>query len=103
MQSLAACTPVITPLEVSQQRDGSSCGLFALEFCRVLCAADDDIGNEATLEQLRCVDTTGTRGWLRSLSNTLDVPMRNPSYRRSTAAKRQRTGGLEGVQFEVIE
>jgi hypothetical protein len=76
---------------VAQQSDGSSCGLFAIEFCKVLCAPGADVISESTRAQLLAVETTSTRQWLDRLSRTLDVPMRDPFFVRSSASKRNRT------------
>ena len=75
---------------VAQQKDSTSCGLFVTEFCRVLCTADADITTECTRLRLQQVETKQTREWLGRLCRTLDVPLSNPCYKRTTS-KRQRS------------
>ena len=81
-------------VEVAQQKDGSSCGLFVIEFCKVLAASngDDDfsVGSEIRA-QLLCTTVVDTREWLGKLSRTLDVSVRDPLFRRSRPVKRVRS------------
>ena len=74
----------------ARQNDSTSCGLFVAEFCRVLCAAHADITTEATRLHLQRAETKQTREWLGRLCRTLDVPLSDPCYNRSTH-KRQRS------------
>ena len=91
-QALAGGTRIVmNDLAVAQQKDNSSCGLFVIEYCRVLGEADADISTGATRERLQQVSTEGTRQWLCTLSRTLDIPQRDPLFQRSARAKRNRT------------
>lgn len=81
----------VKAVPVAQHSDVTSCGLFVIEFCRVLCAEGADITSEATRSQLHHVDTTRTRTWLGTFSRTTDVTLRDPLFIRSSASKRNRT------------
>ena len=84
---------------VAQQSDGSSCGLFAIEFCRVLC---DGVEQEHMASRLLQVNTVNTRAWLGTLSRNLDIPIRDPLFQRSSASAGSRTmwnAEVKGVQM----
>ena len=89
---LATTTSTNITLEavaVPKQNDSTSCGLFVAEFCRVLCAADADITTGATRVRLQQIETKQTREWLGRLCRTLDVPLSDPCYKRSTHKRQQ--------------
>ena len=79
----------------AQQQDGSSCGLFVIEFGKLLC---EDADERAGLLQ---VDTSATRAWLGTLSRTLDEPMRDPLFQRS-GTKRARDDVLDKSVREPV-
>ena len=91
-EALGDAEPItIEALPVAQQSDGTSCGLFVIEYCKVLCAEGADISSDATRLQLEQVDTTLTRTWLGKLARTLDKPLRDTLFKRSSIMKRRRT------------
>ena len=76
---LSLCTqltdrePQVEFVQVAQQSDGWSCGLFCIEFCRVLAQTGASMSAEATLAQLREVDVKETRAWLSWLNKTMGL------------------------------
>ena len=71
-------------VQTAQQDDGTSCGLFVIEFARLLASPAADITGSSTRRQLEQVSVAHTRQWLKMLSNTLgNAPA---PYARSVAA-----------------
>ena len=66
----------------------------------MLCATDADITAEATRVRLQQIETKQTREWLGRLCRTLDLPLSDPRYKRSTA-KGQRSGRVADCKMKV--
>ena len=86
-------------VQTAQQDDSTSCGLFVIEFARLLASSAADIMGSSTRRQLEQVSVADTRQWLSSLSHTLGNPpapyVRSVpavlSSKRKVRAKRQHT------------
>ena len=76
-------------LPTARQDDGSSCGLFVIEYARVLAQPSADITSTSTRRQLELVNTVNTRQWLHTLSNTLGNA--TSPHTRSPASTSNRT------------
>ena len=76
-------------LPAARQSDSSSCGLFVIEFCRVLCRAGADITGAYTRRLLQEVGVEETREWLGKLARTLGNV--HAPHARSPASTSNRT------------
>ena len=89
---LAETVPVVEFVQVAQQSDGWSCGLFCVEFCRVLTQPCASMSAEATLAQLREVEVKQTRAWLSWLNKTMGLHA-VPPPEEGARKKRKREDG----------
>ena len=83
-------------VEVSQQSEGWSCGLFCIEFCRVLA----QFGADKTRSKLFEVSTTHTRTWLGHLNRTLGIAAVPPQDGETSGAESSEEGPRE-AEVEV--
>ena len=67
----AGPSPSLCLVDVAQQTDNCSCGLYVVEFCRILAAEGADITTEHTQKQLLEIDVRSTRSFLGKLYRTL--------------------------------
>ena len=103
-QSLIGQLPVtVEVIDVAQQQDGTSCGLFVIEFCKVLAGANADITSEQTRAALRAVRVDNTRQWLGVLSKNLGMLAPVPQYRRAKRRKAEKIGWLQKDDLTTVD